>query len=254
MDDAARPRRTTTRCWRFTSRLKQGRMGNATGARSRYDGRARAGQVRCLAPRAKRLAREQTTADCVKLGRPSTPARPRPPETADHRGQIDRVRRDALFANCAPLQLARRAGPTGACQRSPPGRNCIAHGAKADALYLTRCRRRGTCHRERPAPGIADPTLRRRSRYRPEDLPRDRHRPDAGAGAAPTARSPGRTRAGVAGDARADKPSERRGPIAGTEAGGGPACCAGPAQGTGGMAGGAAGAAPALLCRRARPA
>jgi hypothetical protein len=29
---------------------------------------------------------------------------------ADHRDQIDRVRRDALFANCAPLQLARVLG------------------------------------------------------------------------------------------------------------------------------------------------
>ena len=83
--------------------------GQCDGRSSRYDRRARAGQFDAGAAR-KGLAREQTTAHCVKLGRPSTPARPRPSETADHRGQIDRVRRDALFANCAPLQLARLLG------------------------------------------------------------------------------------------------------------------------------------------------
>ena len=54
---------------------------------------------------------------------------------AEHRGQIDRVRRDALFANCAPLQLARLLG-----QLEPvafaAGQELYARGAKAAALYL----------------------------------------------------------------------------------------------------------------------
>ena len=54
---------------------------------------------------------------------------------ADHRGQIDRVRRDALFAGCAPLQLARLLGKLEPVAFAA-GQELYARGAKADALYL----------------------------------------------------------------------------------------------------------------------
>ena len=54
---------------------------------------------------------------------------------ADHRDQIDRVRRDALFASCAPLQLARVLGKLEAVTFAA-GQELYARGSKADALYL----------------------------------------------------------------------------------------------------------------------
>ncbi len=54
---------------------------------------------------------------------------------ADHRGQIDRVRRDALFASCAPLQLARVLGKLEPVTFAA-GQELYSRGAKADALYL----------------------------------------------------------------------------------------------------------------------
>jgi len=54
---------------------------------------------------------------------------------ADHRDQINRVRRDALFANCAPLQLARVLGNLEPVTFAA-GQELYARGSKADALYL----------------------------------------------------------------------------------------------------------------------
>lgn len=54
---------------------------------------------------------------------------------AAHRDQIDRVRRDALFANCAPLQLARVLGKLEPVTFAA-GQDLYSRGAKADALYL----------------------------------------------------------------------------------------------------------------------
>jgi hypothetical protein len=54
---------------------------------------------------------------------------------ADYRDQIDRVRRDALFANCASLQLARVLGKLEPVTFAA-GQDLYSRGSKADALYL----------------------------------------------------------------------------------------------------------------------
>ena len=54
---------------------------------------------------------------------------------AAHRDQIDRVRRDALFTNSAPLQLARVLGKLEPVTFAA-GQDLYSRGAKADALYL----------------------------------------------------------------------------------------------------------------------
>ena len=156
------------------------------------------------------------------------------------------MRRDVLFANCAPLQLARVLGKLEPVAFAA-GQDLYARGAKADALYLL---------------DAGDVELVSESGRRVELLA-----PRCGEEAATdlktylatatartpvqalrlAARSPGRTRTDVASDARADEPSERRSPVAGTEAGGGPARRAATAQGTGGMVGGAVGAAPVVF-------
>jgi CRP-like cAMP-binding protein len=184
----------------------------------------------------------------MKLGRPSRPAPPKPSEVADDRAQIDRVRRDALFANCVPLQLARLLG-----QLRPvtfaAGQELYARGAKADALYLldsgdvefvTESGRRVELRTSRCGEEAATDlktylaTATARTPVRALGLPRE-----------------ALTELGLASRAMLGlgEPSERRVSVAGAEAGGGSNGSADSAQRTHRMAVSAVGAAPALLCR-----
>ena len=90
---------------------------------------------------------------------------------AAHRDQIDRVRRDALFANCAPLQLARVLGKLEPVTFAA-GQDLYSRGAKADALYLLDGGDVERITESGRRTGIAVAAVRVRSRYRPEPISR----------------------------------------------------------------------------------